>query len=340
MITKRANSPYYYSEFMLNGKRFIKSTKTKNKSLALQIDQQLYNEAVKQSAFSGDDITLDEAFKLFIGSKNPGKSYKTQLNAVHKWFRENIDIKILLSDIDTKFLYKIVNLRSVDSKQSTIKHDLVILNGVLNFCKKLDYNVGKYDLPVIKVKDKKTRVLTKDEEARLLSALKEPVGGGIGPFRKAQIYDNYICAVLLLDTGCRWNEIANLKWEQVDLDNKIFNIWRSKTSSASILPISDRAYQLLLDKPRKSEWVFPNESNTGPKTYSAGTFANACKRAGIEGVTWHTLRHTTITRLTLAGLSLSQVQAISGHSSVSSLERYQHLSSHDVIDKARKILNS
>jgi site-specific recombinase XerD len=55
-------------------------------------------------------------------------------------------------------------------------------------------------------------------------------------------------------------------------------------------------------------------------------FASACDEAKIEGVTWHTLRHTFASRLVMAGVGLKEVQDLMGHKTISMTARYAHLS--------------
>jgi site-specific recombinase XerD len=50
------------------------------------------------------------------------------------------------------------------------------------------------------------------------------------------------------------------------------------------------------------------------------------KRAKIEGVTWHTLRHTFASRAVMAGVDIRTVQELMGHSTITMTMRYAHLS--------------
>jgi site-specific recombinase XerD len=50
----------------------------------------------------------------------------------------------------------------------------------------------------------------------------------------------------------------------------------------------------------------------------------ACRKAGLEGVTWHTLRHTFASRLTGGGVDLVTVKELLGHSSIAVTMRYAH----------------
>jgi len=49
-----------------------------------------------------------------------------------------------------------------------------------------------------------------------------------------------------------------------------------------------------------------------------------CEKAEIEGVTWHTLRHTFASRLLDRGADIITVKELSGHSTVTVTMRYTH----------------
>ena len=52
-ITRRANSKYYYSEFVVGGKKYIKSTHMTDKTKAAKLDKQFHDEAI-ENMFTGD----------------------------------------------------------------------------------------------------------------------------------------------------------------------------------------------------------------------------------------------------------------------------------------------
>lgn len=60
------------------------------------------------------------------------------------------------------------------------------------------------------------------------------------------------------------------------------------------------------------------------------------KEKGLEGVTWHTLRHTFASRLAMSGATEGTIAALLRHSSTALVRQYAHLSpSHlqEVVEK-------
>ena len=55
-------------------------------------------------------------------------------------------------------------------------------------------------------------------------------------------------------------------------------------------------------------------------------FLPALAQAGIKDIVWHTLRHTTASRLVMAGVDIRTVQEIMGHKTLAMTMRYSHLS--------------
>ena len=64
------------------------------------------------------------------------------------------------------------------------------------------------------------------------------------------------------------------------------------------------------------------------------------KRAEIKEFTIHDFRHTCASRLIQNGLSLYEVASILGHTDVQTTQRYAHLESRDVSQRARDIMEA
>jgi len=66
----------------------------------------------------------------------------------------------------------------------------------------------------------------------------------------------------------------------------------------------------------------------GEKVKSVKTaFQKACRKAGLEGVSVHSLHHTFASHLIMAGVPIKTVQVLLGHKSIgTTLDIYRHLS--------------
>jgi site-specific recombinase XerD len=132
-------------------------------------------------------------------------------------------------------------------------------------------------------------------------------------------------------TGLRQSEQFNLKWSNVDIENQVITIPRSKSGETRHIQLCGEAVELLksLNSWLSSPWVFPHQNSTlpvnGPNFYNR-VFLPALERAKIEGVVWHTLRHTFASRLVMKGVDLRTVQVLMGHADISMTQRYSHLS--------------
>ncbi|MDO6460897.1 site-specific integrase [Granulosicoccaceae sp. 1_MG-2023] len=78
-----------------------------------------------------------------------------------------------------------------------------------------------------------------------------------------------------------------------------------------------------------SPWVFCREDGTRIEAVRR-SFATACRRAGIEDFHIHDLRHTCAAWLVTAGVPLTEVRDLLGHSSIKMTERYAHLAPENV----------
>jgi integrase len=137
----------------------------------------------------------------------------------------------------------------------------------------------------------------------------------------------YIVPMLIL-TGARKREVLDAKWEDFDLNRRIWRIPVSKSGKARHVPLSDGAITLLGSIPRKPkcDWAFANPDTCKPYASIFGTWNTARKRAGLSDVRLHDLRHSFASLLINSGRSLYEVQKILGHTQVKTTQRYAHLS--------------
>jgi integrase len=173
------------------------------------------------------------------------------------------------------------------------------------------------------------RFLTLEEVSRLGAALDELEQEGANP-KALNI------ARLWALTGCRRNEIAGLKWSEVNLAEGLLLLDDTKTGK-SIRPLGAAAIAILqaIDKQEGTEFVFPAERGEGHFQGMKRVWSKAIKKAKLEGVTPHTLRHTVGSTAVSNGEALALTGAILGHANPRSTAIYAHVQT----DPSRRAAN-
>jgi site-specific recombinase XerD len=88
------------------------------------------------------------------------------------------------------------------------------------------------------------------------------------------------------------------------------------------------AFQAILQKrdAHPDDFVFPSSKKAGePLQGTRGWFPRAMKEAGVLNYTYLCNRHTTASRLVMAGVDLRTVAEILGHRTIQMTMRYSHL---------------
>lgn len=66
-------------------------------------------------------------------------------------------------------------------------------------------------------------------------------------------------------------------------------------------------------------------------------FQRALKRAGIENLRFHDLRHTAVTNMRKGGVDASVIMAITGHKTIAMFKRYNRLDLEDSQEVIKKL---
>lgn len=126
-----------------------------------------------------------------------------------------------------------------------------------------------------------------------------------------------LCMALMMAlwTGQREGDLLRVPWSAYD-GNRI-KLRQGKTGARVNMPVG-APLKKMLDEAVKSKTTTTILANTYGKSWTEDGFraswGKACKKAGIEGLTFHDIRGTAVTRLALAGCSVSQIGSITGHS--------------------------
>ena len=140
-----------------------------------------------------------------------------------------------------------------------------------------------------------------------------------------------------LETGVRFEELRNLRWQDVDFQKNIITIksreeFMTKSRRSRSIPISKQMHDLLKKIPQRSEKLF-DLNNIQRVKAKKDNLCNIRKRFDKikkqlpflrRGERFHIFRHTAITRWANSGVPLPIVQKWAGHSSVEMTMKYVH----------------
>ncbi len=134
---------------------------------------------------------------------------------------------------------------------------------------------------------------------------------------------------LLALTGARRGEVASLQWSQVDLQARQMRLTATK-EGYSVRALGKAAADLLATLPRhpKGDAVFATGLGV-PFQGLPKAAVRLFRRANLQDVTLHTLRHSFATTANMLGCSEPTIAAMLGHSRGTVTARYVH-----VVDEA------
>ena len=166
----------------------------------------------------------------------------------------------------------------------------------------------------------KQRFLSEDELSRLGKVMKDCE-------QESSEMPSVMTAIrLLLFTGCRRQEILELKWEYVDFERESIFLPDSKTGF-KVVPLGNAALEVLANTPRVAgnPYVCPGIKPMRPLVGLQRAWVRIRNKAGLNDVRIHDLRHTFGATGAGAGQSLHILGKILGHTQSKTTSRYAHL---------------
>lgn len=347
-VVKRGNSKYWYIQFQLNGHTYIRSSRTTSKKAAEQMETE-WKAKLHAQQFLGrkERISLQAAIAQFCESKQ-GRPSHTGLLSCAKVISRLIPVNKHIDELTAHDLERFKRDRMKQGiNPQTIKHSFNLIRGAWKFARKLGYQVNDLHFPELKIPKRPLRYLSEEEEQRLLACI-DPrrEGSGLRPYderdeeMKRTMQDAFDLVILLLDTGARYSEVANIEWSRINLNDRTIHLWRSKVQNETILYMTDRAYEVLSRRVqvRIGQYVFANRKGDS-RGYASQSIRKALRKAGLHDCRIHTLRHTHASRLIQNGMSVYEVREVLGHTDIKTTMRYAHLEKRAVTSKARDVIN-
>jgi integrase len=375
-LYKRSESENWWVGYRLNGRQYLRSTKTNDRKKA---EQELAKLNAVDQAHKAGSLT-DEFIALLTRKQSSGNSLRT---CIRQWLAECKDLSgvtlikyrasledlciylnatdtaPLLRDVQADTIGSFLREKRVNTSTATAKQTRKILSAFFN------HAVDNRDLPYSPVPSSRALKLTKDSKAVrrafTLAELKTLFDKCPSDFWRYMVLGGFYC-------GQRMGDLICLPWGAVDFEQKQIRLTQSKTGKSIAIPMRAELGSFLKQihskagtiKPSDSIW--PDEKRRYEKL-GAGGFSNEfyddvllpsglvpprthrAKKKGadvigqrrVNSVSFHCLRHTFVSLLKISGATQATAKELAGHSSDAISDLYTHVPEHVLTEAINKL---
>jgi integrase len=345
-----------------NGKQFCKSTGTSDKKMALTIARQYEAAAKQKRTWRQVSKVLAELHETLSGQKIPVVSVrefaKQWLESKHLTLARR-SYAFYKSSV-TKFLEHL-GARADLALSELTKSDILSYRAFL--AKSLHPVTANHELQIVRMLFRSARrdELLAEDPAQYVESIRQK---GITTIRRAFTVEEIQAVLSVCDpewktltlcglyTGQRLSDLASLRWNNIDLVNNQLRFVTAKTGRTMILPMAPPLRKHLEALPSSDDPLAPLQPrafailarSAGPSTLSyqfgeiltqaglrpktegpsAGDNRTHTRRHREHALSFHCLRHTTVSLLHAAGLPESVAMEFSGHASAKAHKLYTH----------------
>lgn len=385
-VFKRANSSVWQCKFTLEGVTVRESTgcTSKIEAQAWEVHRRAQVRADLEAKRLGHKhMTLYGLAESWLSvSELTHRDHRNNVSRVRKLFgdelrqvrgqwqltvgaRYGLAKDLPVEDLSQEHLVRLKAARlSEGASAATVNREMSLIQTLMGYAKSMSvvtpnpplvYSHGRNKAASLKMTERKGKMrwlTTREEKLLLVSLGTEAVRRG----NDRSAGDAYDLTLFLLDTGARYNEVAAIRWSQVNLHDGTIALYRSKVQNESLLRLPQRTLGML--KRRKEvmgstyTYVFPKlngrtwGAEDAPRGHATDAIQNHIEKCGLNAnpdldrVTPHTFRDTFAARLVQAGVSLWEVSKLLGHANVLMTQKYAHLSPEATGAKAAAVLDS
>ena len=274
--------------------------------------------AIQLGSLGAKDCTVGELLDRYSKQITPAKKSAHIERFWIKRLRRSWLANIKISKVRPHHIAKSRNERLEEVSANACLKDLNLLSHALNVAAK-EWGHNLTSNPVSKIRKPttgkaRTTRLEKGEEERLLESCRRSTNHWLR---------------FAIETAMRRCELLSLEWKDVHDAQGWLHLEETKNGSPRDVPLSTKAKGILHDLPREmTGQVFPIHFEA-----LKGLWSRAVKRAEIENLHFHDLRHEATSRFFEKGLNIMEVAAITGHKDLRMLQRYSHLRVEDLAVK-------
>ncbi|MFH1743075.1 MAG: tyrosine-type recombinase/integrase [bacterium] len=342
-IYKKDDRDIWWVQYRVNGTRVRKSLRTKDTTVAKRIARQIQKQLdLGELGACHTRIKLDQFWPQYVKEASQKKRRSTirtdrfAWNTFMKWavpqgltYLHEVDTR-RVEDFRSSFLAK------AETTQLSIERRRNSMNVIHRHLSSMfSYAVGKgwtesnpwKKVKKLRVDERPIEYLSLEEIERVLCE------------SERHSREMHLAFALGIYAGFRRSEIANARWEWFDLEEERtliqpYGDFSPKGHRVVAIPMNRRLKQILEKYVKPDGYLFessvPEERRRNTIRYDfKKSFNQVAKRAGLDWLTPHKLRHTFASQLAIAGVSLFKISRWLGHRSILTTARYAHLQVQD-----------
>lgn len=246
-----------------------------------------------------------------------------------------------IGEITASHIRRYIDLRLPEVKAETVNREITVIasalhSAYLNFPELEKWTCPKIPRPKF-AKSRRERLITSGETLKILTCLlsqKFEKESASETRNRQRVGRSFRLALL---SGARIGEITALAWSQIDFSAQIVQIVGTKTRfktarNVRYLELTTTMREIFNAQKQVDnfgDFVFSKIGNS--ITDYQEIFKKACESVGVKygrnvrgGLVTHDARHTAVTKMLQAGIDLSTVGSITGHSDNHLVLHYAH----------------
>jgi integrase len=336
-LSKRRKSTYWQIRFEVAGVEIRRSSGTSDRRAAQELEEQLRRDAWRQIKLGEQRWTWGDALKRCELEDSHQKSWDRTKRSL-SILNEYLSADTLLSEIDYDSLLKIRSLLILRTskghgwktkrlwKKSTCNRVLAMAGSILRCASDEWKNMipRAPKVPLFNLGKIEPKWITREQAHQLL---------GRFPLHTRDM------TIFSLATGLRKSNVAGLEWERIDLARRCCFVpgYLTKSGEPIPVPLNEDAMEVLtrwqrIHDDNRGRWsaavrryVFVYRRRAPIRQPTTRMWRRECKAVGLEGVTFHTMRHTWASWQVQAKTPLRILQELGGWATLEMPLRYAHL---------------
>lgn len=336
-LRKREGSPYWQIRFELAGIEYRRSSGTTDKAAAEALEQQFRTDLWRQIRLGEKRHTWDEAVERYTAESSHQPSWE-RTERILPWFKKHLEGR-LLAEITYDAILKLRTLRQGEGASlGTINREFSVLRAILRRSvdpwKLMD---AAPKVPMFRLPKVEPRWISREQALALLDEFP--------PHLKDMMQ-------FALATGLRRSNVTGMEWSRIDMKRRTAYVPgnQAKGREAITVKLNDDAIEALKNRLARLEkmkelwpkavqrYVFIYRGRAPIKQVTTATWRAACLKLGLQGVTFHSMRHSWASWQVQSGTPLKMVQEMGGWASLEMVMRYAHLNPGHLAQYADRVL--